>query len=131
MEERHEQDGGGREKGQRHAEIHEGDTKELKKSRNEAGAITQTLWSVQYFQTWCAEKDVAVDFKSITKMELNQSLRQFNATVRNGKGEHFGSSCFVGLREGLNSHISDPPISRFWCLMKDPAFTKQTTFLLE
>ncbi len=40
---------------------------------------------------------MAIDFKSVTKMELNQSLRQFYATVKNGKGEPY-----VGLRVGLN-----------------------------
>ncbi len=56
-------------------------------------------------------------------MELNQSVRQFYAPVKNRKCEPCGLSSDVGLRERLNCYINDPPISRSWCLMKDPAFT--------
>ncbi len=63
----------------RHADINERDTEKLEKSRNKAGTIKQTLWLVRYFQTWCDEKDLATGFKSIKKMELNQSLHQFYA----------------------------------------------------
>ncbi len=107
---------GGKKKKRRHAEINERDAEELEKSRNVAG----TLWSVRYSQTSCAKKDLAVDFKSITKMELNQSLSQIYATVENGKGEPYGSA---GVRERLNGYVNDPPISRNCCLMKDPVFT--------
>ncbi len=73
MVERHGQDGGGREKEKRHVEIMWRDTEELQKSRNKGGTIKQMLWSVCCFQTWC-KKDLAIGFKSITTMELNQSL---------------------------------------------------------
>ncbi len=45
-------------------------------------------------------------------MELNQSLPQFYATVKNGKGEHYGVSSYVGPRARLNRYINHPPISR-------------------
>ncbi len=72
--------------------------------------------------------DVPTDFKPITKMESNQSLHQVNATVKNGKGEPCGFSSYVGLCAGLNCYINDSPISHNWCLIKDPAFTKQQHF---
>ncbi len=61
-------------------------------------------------------------------MELNQSLCQFYVTEKNGKGEPHGFSSYVSLHVGLNCCISDPLSSRSWCLMKDPAFTKQQRF---
>ena len=50
-----------------------------------AGTLKQTGWSVRCFQTWCAEKDLAVDFKTVSKEELNQVLRRFYASVKNAK----------------------------------------------
>ncbi len=97
------------------------DTEELEKSRNEAKTVKQTLRSVCCFQTWCAEKNLAIDFKSISKMKPNQSLRQCYVTVRNGKGERYEHA-------GLNRYVSDLPISHSWCLMKDPTITKQQRF---
>ncbi len=38
-------------------------------------------------------------------MELNQSLRQFHAAVRNGKGERYSFSSYAGPPVGLNRHI--------------------------
>ncbi len=76
--------------------IHKRETEELQKSRNETRTNKQKLWSARYFQTWCAEKDLAFDFKSISKLELNQSPHRFYATVKNGKGEHcFQQLCHV------------------------------------
>ncbi len=68
-------------KERRHAEINERKTEELEKSRNEAGTVKQTMWAIRCFQTLCAEKDLTVDLKTITEMELNQALRQFYATA--------------------------------------------------
>ncbi|KAK1904332.1 ATP-dependent helicase/nuclease subunit A [Dissostichus eleginoides] len=50
-------------------------------------------------------------------------LRDFYATVRNGKGELYGLSSYIGLRAGLNRQINDPPLSLSWSLLKDTEFT--------
>ncbi len=106
-------------KERRHAEINERDTEEWEKSRNEVGTIKQMFWSVCCFQTWCAEKNLAIDFKSVTKMEVHQYLRQFYATLRNGKGEryeHASSNCYTtDHRLFLVSH-------------ENPVFTEQQRF---
>ncbi len=104
-------------------ESNERNTEELEKSRNEARTCKQMLWSVHSFQTWFVEKDLAIHFKSISKIELNQSLRQFYAAVKHGRGELSGLSSYVSLHAGLNPYINNPPTSRSWCLMEDPAFT--------
>ncbi len=67
-------------KERRHTEINE-TLKSCKSQKNEAGTVKQTLWAVHCFQIWGAEKFLATDFKSIIKMELDQSLRQFCAIV--------------------------------------------------
>lgn len=56
----------------RPAEI-EGETAELEKPRR----LDRLCGTLGCFQTWCAEQDLAIDFKRSTKTELNQALRQF------------------------------------------------------
>ncbi|KAF3836227.1 hypothetical protein F7725_028785 [Dissostichus mawsoni] len=50
-------------------------------------------------------------------------MRDFYATVRNGKGELYGLSSYIGLRAGLNRHINDPPLSLSWSVLKDTETT--------
>lgn len=45
------------------------------------------MWDVLCFESWCAEKDLAIDFKTITKTDLNQVLHYVYATMKNRKGE--------------------------------------------
>ena len=74
----------------RHADINDNELQALEMSRNEKATVKQTQWAVRCFQTWCTEKEVAIDFKTVTKMDLNQTLRHFYASVKNTKGEHYG-----------------------------------------
>ena len=106
----------------RHAEKTEAEIEALAKARNEAGTIKQTMWAVRCFQSWCAEKAIEMDLKTVTKSDLNQTLRHFYATVKNGKGEPYGLSSYIGLRAALNRHLNDPPISKSWCLLNDSEF---------
>ncbi len=43
-----------------------------RKARN----VKQTLWPVGYCQTWYSEKDLAIDFKSMSRMEQNSASRR-------------------------------------------------------
>ncbi|KAI4830684.1 hypothetical protein KUCAC02_002300, partial [Chaenocephalus aceratus] len=63
------------------------------------------------------------NFQTSTKPQLNNILRDFYATVRNGKGELYGLSSYIGLRAGLNRHINYPPLGLSWSLLKDTEFT--------
>ncbi|XP_076842064.1 uncharacterized protein LOC143486104 isoform X4 [Brachyhypopomus gauderio] len=111
-----------KEKVRRHAEINDREIEVLETFRNEEATVKQTMWAVRCFQTWCAEKNISVNFKKLTKSELNQILRQFYATVKNGKGESYGFSSYVGLRAGLNRYINEPPLCLSWYIMKDSEF---------
>lgn len=73
----------------RRIEINKREIEELKKKKKEAEAVKP-------FQTWCVVNYyLAIDFKTITKLELNQALCQFDATVRNRKGEPCGSAVML------------------------------------
>lgn len=63
------------------------------------------LWYVLCFQTWSTEKDLAIYFKTMTKIDLSQALCQFYGTMKNVKGEPYGFSSYVGLNAGLNRYI--------------------------
>lgn len=59
------------------------------------------MWSTCCLQTCCAEKDLSIDFKTITKMDQNQTVCQIYATVKNGKG---CSLCF--WHHTIKTHLS-------------------------
>ena len=48
----------------RHTEITEGEMKGLQKNKK-ARTVTLTMWSVNGFQIWCAEKNLAIDFNEL------------------------------------------------------------------
>lgn len=50
----------------------EREIEELEKSRNEAGTIKQTMWSICCFQTWCVKR-YGCSFL-ISKIDINQAL---------------------------------------------------------
>ncbi|KAJ8356665.1 hypothetical protein SKAU_G00194590 [Synaphobranchus kaupii] len=113
----------GKSDGGRHAPVVKKDIDTFELTRNEKNTVQQTKWALNCFTSWCQEKSISVDFMAITKERLNEVLRDFYGTVRNGKGENYGISSYISLRSGLNRHVSDPPLSLCWCLMKDSAFT--------
>lgn len=81
----------------------------------------QTMWAVRCFQNWCHEHlGQTMDFSASSKTELNEELCKFYSTVKNGRGDPYGSSGFNGLRAGLNRHLSEPPLC--WSIMKDSEF---------
>lgn len=53
------------------------------------------MWDVCCFESWCAEKDLAIDLKTITKTDLNQVLHYVYATMKNRKGEPDGFRSYV------------------------------------
>ena len=66
------------------------------------GTVKTTTWAVNCFNSWCAEKKVTIDFKTVGKSQLIDDLKQFYATVKNAKGEEYGLSSLKGLRAALN-----------------------------
>lgn len=89
----------------RHAEIDERETEELEKSKNEVGTVKQTMWSVRCFQTWCEEKELDIDFKTLTKAELIQALCQFYATVEKRKRKRTVLSVMFGNVRGSTGRL--------------------------
>ena len=95
----------------------------LEKTRNEMSTVASTNWAVKCFREFLKIKGKEVDFRTVSKEELNILLREFYGSVRNTKGEQYAINTYVGIRSGINRYINDPPNSRAWCLMKDNEFT--------
>jgi len=72
-----------------HAEVLKCNIDTFEKTRNEKNTMQQT---VKCFGDWCSEKGCSIDFKQITKTELNALIRDFYGTVRSSKGEKYGIS---------------------------------------
>ena len=109
----------------RHAELRKEEVDQLEKERNESNTVKQTRWAVKCLEEWCAAKDVDINFATISKECLNCILRDFYATVGNGKGQAYGLSSFIGLRAGINRYINNPPLSLSWCLIKNTDYQQQ------
>ncbi|KAL1006193.1 hypothetical protein UPYG_G00069070 [Umbra pygmaea] len=107
----------------RHAEVDAEELKQLEKSSIVHATNKQTLWAINCFKDWLAEKRVLVDFSTIEKHEMNGLLRDFYCSVRRGKGGEYCIPSYIGLRAGLNRFINLRPFSRAWCLMKDSEFS--------
>lgn len=93
----------------------------IEKSRHEPNTLKQTLWAVSCLEAWLKERNMKVDFDTVTKSELASVLREFYATIRTSKGDMYGVSSYAGLRAGLNRHLNER--GRVWNIMQDPEFT--------
>ena len=75
---------------------------------NEKASInTQKAGYVMFniFVKYCKEKNIAFDPKTITKGELNQSLRSFYVEVRKEDGTLYKKTSLTALRFGLQREI--------------------------
>ena len=61
-------------------------------------------------------------FEWLEVIELDTLLQQFYASVRTKEGNEYSKSALVGLRAGINRHVSTPPISRNINIMRDRDF---------
>lgn len=59
----------------RHAEVLKCNIDTFEKTRNKKNTVQKTQWAVKCFSDWCREKGCSIDFKQITKTELNALLR--------------------------------------------------------
>ncbi|KAM9490401.1 uncharacterized protein ACWYII_003107 [Salvelinus alpinus] len=114
----------------RHAEVDTEVLDQLEKSSIVQATNKQTLWAINCFKDWLAEKQMIVDFSTIEKSEMNVLLRDFYCSVRRGKGGEYCIPSYIGIRAGVNRFINLPPLSRAWCLMKDSEFTSSNNVFI-
>ncbi len=78
----------------------------------------KTVWAVNCFKTWLAEKQLSINLKH-REITNELSVVGFLWLRSDQLG---GTLCYLSLWAVLNRHINEPPLSRSWNLMQDPEF---------
>ncbi len=86
--------------------------------RHENNTVRQTVWAVNCFKTWLAEKQLSINLKH-REITNELSVVGFLWLRSDQLG---GTLCYLSLWAVLNRHINEPPLSRSWNLMQDPEF---------
>lgn len=108
----------------RHAMMSDLELDEFEDSRTERSKFTkkQTIWALNCFMGWLESQGLQVDLSTVRKSKLNELLRHFYGSVRNCKGDLYGTASYIALRAGLNRYFKDPHVGRPVCLMRDAEF---------
>ncbi len=83
--------------------------------------FTHVLFGTYHLE-WAKEKNVNKPLHQQSDEELNENLKVFYAEVRNQKGEDYGKSTLLCLRNGIERHLNFPPQNR------GIKFSQNTTF---
>lgn len=54
-----------KDKQKRHVRLTSGEVDQLEKERSEVNMVKQIKWAVKFFENWCQDKGVAVDFQTV------------------------------------------------------------------
>ena len=79
---------------------------------------------------WLTSRNLNADFEMVDFDTLDMYLRQFYAEARKVKGEKYSKNALVGLRAGINRHLTSPPYSFKINIMKDREFRTSNQTLL-
>ena len=69
------------------------------------------------------------DFEWLPTDALDALLERFYASVQTKDGKSYSKSALVGIRAGINRHLTTPPISRLITLMNDRDFQSSNQVL--
>ena len=61
---------------------------------------------------------------------LAEKLRRFYGEINTKKGKEYSKSGLLGLRAGLNRHVTSPPYNRILSIIGDKEFTIANKVLL-
>ena len=69
------------------------------------------------------------NFEELSPADLDMVLQRFYAALQSKKGEAYSRSAIVGIRAGLNRHLTSPPFSRLLNIMTDRPFMQSNQVL--
>ena len=78
---------------------------------------------------WLSSTEKDSNFENLEPPELDNLLSNFYASLQTVKGTEYSRSSLVGIRSGLNRHLTSPPFQRQINVMKDRAFMKSNQVL--
>ena len=94
------------------------------------GGIYVSQTHLVFCTGWLASRNLNADFEMVDFDTLNLYLRQFYAEARTRHGEKYSKNALVGLRAGINRHLTSPPYSLKINIMKDREFMTSNHTLL-
>ncbi|XP_053376937.1 uncharacterized protein LOC128547781 [Mercenaria mercenaria] len=101
----------------------ESDITRLKAQNTERTTDSSTKWAVGLLKAWMSENEYLNEsFEDLDPTTLDTLLQQFYACLQSRKGGNYSKSALVGIRAGINCHLTAPPFSRLLNLMKDREF---------
>ena len=68
-------------------------------------------------------------FHEFSPEKLNESLYEFYPEVKKRNGDDFSKSMLVGIRSGINRHLSLPPYKKSFNIMNDSVFSSSNLML--
>lgn len=91
----------------RFATVSEEGIKDLRRKATPEGTRSCTKAWLAVFDSYCTEKEKAVDLKAISATELNEVLRHFYVEVRQKNGQTYSRSSLHGIRAAIQRQLSD------------------------
>ena len=71
---------------------------------------------------WLFERGQDPNFETYDMQQLASTLRRFYGEVNNKKGLDYSKSSMLGIRSGINRHITGPPFNRIINIISDKEF---------
>ena len=93
--------------GSRFGQLDEDDIADLERKKDKPNTKKQIQKSVRLFRKYCEETLQNKDFESLSKPDLDKTLRLFYANVRTETGDYYKKSSLESLKYGLTRYLRD------------------------
>jgi len=95
------------------------DIEKLLNEKESKSTKSATKQAVKIPREFCLEKGVSADFEGLSKLELNQLLKQFYANARKQDGSFYTKNTLNSIRYGLGRHLKK---EKKFNIVEDPHF---------
>ena len=104
------------------SEMGEEELENMVRQAEQKGTVRQTKWAVKKFEDWTTKTKVVVNMSEVEPTASSGILKRFYGEVRGTQGSDLSPSSLVGIRAGLQRHLSGMR-SDGMDITKDPAFS--------
>ncbi|XP_076460712.1 uncharacterized protein LOC143293577 isoform X7 [Babylonia areolata] len=84
--------------------------------------MESTRYAVHLFKEYLQAHGKSVNFEGMDATELNLTLADFYANVRNRHGVVYSKNSLMAIRQGLRRHLQSAPFFRDFDIVNDPRF---------
>lgn len=90
----------------RHKDLTAEDLAQIEEEKDEQNTKKATKWAVKIFNDFLCQKEKDTDFTSYSAVLLNETLRDFYASVQSTKpGGEYSVASLMSIRAGINRHV--------------------------